>query len=53
MEIIWFDTSHENKDRNSFNNDIASSFIICKITGYVAQAFKELYHGKSHKTGGK
>ena len=43
----------ENGDYLSFNVDIASSFNISIITGYVAQAFEELYYGKSPKTGWK
>ena len=43
----------QNGDYLSFNIDIASSFNISIITGYVAQAFEELYYGKSPKTGWK
>ena len=44
----------QNGDYLSFNTDIASSFNISIITGYVtAQAFDELYYGKSLKTSWK
>ena len=43
----------QNGDYLSFNVDIASSFNISIITGYVAQDFEELYYGKSPKTGWK
>ena len=46
---LMFDTS-QNKSRDSCKDDIAS-FNISMITGYVAQAFEELYYGKSPKTG--
>ena len=47
---LTFDTS-QNKRRDSCKDDIASSFNISIITEYVAQAFEELYYGKSPKTG--
>ena len=47
---LMFDTS-QNKSRDSCKDDIASSFNISMITGYVAQAFEELHYGKSPKTG--
>ena len=51
-ECLMFDTS-QNKSRDSCKDDIASSssFNISMITGYAAQAFEELYYGKSPKTG--
>ena len=48
---LMFDTSTENKSRDSCKDDIASSFNNIIITGCVAQAFEEQYYGKSPKTG--
>ena len=39
---VWYLTLTENKSKD----DIASSFNTRIITGYVAQAFEELYYGK-------
>ena len=43
---VCYLTVTENKSRDSWKDDIASSFNISTITGYVAQAFEELYYGK-------
>ena len=54
-DYLMFDNSHYLKTRVETVSTfyIASSFYISKITRslYVAQAFEELYLGKSHKTG--
>ena len=47
---LMFDTS-QNKSTDSCKDDIASPFNIRMIKGHVAQAFEELYYGKSPKTG--
>ena len=44
-------TLTENKSRDSCKDDIASSFNVSIIMGYVVQAVEELYYGKSPKTG--
>ena len=42
MLDVWYLTVTENKSRDSCKDEIASSFNIIIITGYVAQAFEEL-----------
>ena len=38
---VWYLTLTENKSRDSFKDDIASSFNISLVTGYGAQAFED------------
>ena len=52
-----FDKSHQLKTRAAVTVSALTlhpHLILAKITGrHVAQAFEELYYGKSHKTGWK